>query len=96
MGVAGSYKFNMNTPMGPMTGNVTVNENGTGTLTDPMGGPTEIQDLSIDGNSFSGKAEVSSPMGKMTVEFSATVDGDAISGNIQTPMGAMSFEGERE
>ena len=75
---------------------ITVNEDGTGSLTDPMGGPTDLEGLSIDGNNFSGKADVSSPMGKMTLEFSAAVDGDSIAGNFQTPMGPMQFTGERE
>jgi hypothetical protein len=82
--------------MGQQTGEITINDDGTGSVTDPMGGPATIEDLTIEGNNFSGKADVNTPMGKITMSMSATADGDNISGSFQTPMGPMAFTGARK
>ena len=93
MSVIGTWEISTNTPMGKQTGDMTINEDGTGTMTDPMGGPAPLQELAIDGNNFSAKADINTPMGKITMTLSAVVDGDSISGSFQTPMGPMAFSG---
>lgn len=96
MSVIGTWEISTNTPMGKQSGDMVINEDGTGTMTDPMGGPAPLQDLTIDGNNFSAKADVNTPMGKITMSLSGAADGDAISGSFQTPMGPMEFSGSRK
>lgn len=54
-----------------------------------------MENVVIDGNSFSGTADAPSPTGKMRMEISGTVDGDAISGEIKSPLGTFKYSGER-
>ena len=54
-----------------------------------------VEELVIDGNSFSGICNAPSPMGTMKLEVSGTIDGNAISGMMKTPMGDMPYTGER-
>ena len=96
MSVVGTWQVSMTTPMGQQSRDITINEDGTGSLTDPMGGPAPIQELTIDGNNFSGKADVNTPIGKINMSLTASVDGDSISGSFQTPMGPMAFTGNRK
>lgn len=96
MSVAGTWEVSMTTPMGQQSGGITINEDGTGTVADPTGEPAPIQELKIEGNNFSGKADVNTPIGKINMSISAAVDGDNISGSFQTPMGPMEFSGSRK
>ena len=96
MSVVGTWQISTTTPMGKQSGEITINEDGTGSVNDPRGGPATIEDLTIDGDSFSGKADVKTPMGKITMSISATADGDSISGSFRTPMGPMAFTGTRK
>lgn len=92
---AGTWQISMNTPMGVQGGTITINEDGSGMVTDAMGQPCVLQELKIDGNKFTAKAEVNSPMGKMPTTLDAAVAGDTISGTMQTPMGPLQFSGNR-
>lgn len=53
-----------------------------------------VEDLAVDGNSFSGICNAPSPMGTMRLEVSGTVDGKTISGVFKTSMGDMKYSGE--
>lgn len=99
MSIAGTWKISMDTPMGPQVASFTIiEENGAfkGTMTDPTGASSEMEDLSVDGNSLTFKAAVNTPMGKLTLGYSGTVDGESISGNFQSPVGPMPYTGERQ
>ena len=64
-------------------------------MTGPMG-EIALDDVSVDGNSVSFKAEVNTPMGKVNLAFEGTVDGDSISGQVNTSMGSNPFSGTRQ
>jgi hypothetical protein len=97
MGVPGTYKLIMDSPTGVQTPTLKITgESGAynGTLSGPDG-IIQLQDLSVDGNSVTFKAEVSTPTGKEKLAFNCTVDGNTISGQVATPMGPKVFTGKR-
>ncbi len=98
MSALGTWKLTMNTPIGKQTPTLTiVEEAGTykGTMSSPMGS-VDLEELSVDGDQFSFKAEVDTPMGKFKLAFRGTAEGDSVSGNFDTPLGPNPFTGERE
>ena len=100
MSVSGKYKLSMQTPMGPQTPTLTLNEEGgkvSGNMSGagPMG-TAEFQDGTADGNNITFEMKISAMGQEFSLSCKATIDGDNISGQMSTPMGGADFTGQRE
>jgi hypothetical protein len=93
MSVAGTWKLSMKTPFGVQTPTLSIDENG-GKL-EGANGPADIQEVQIDGNSFSFNSKVKTPMGTFPVSFRGTVSGDEMEGTYKSMAGVTEFSGER-
>ena len=97
MSAIGTWKLTMNTPIGKQTPTLVISEQGgayKGTMEGPAG-KVDLEDVTVEGDSFAFKADVATPMGKFNLAFKGTVDGDSISGSFDTPLGPNPFTGER-
>ncbi|MGQ0740831.1 MAG: hypothetical protein ACT4OG_00845 [Alphaproteobacteria bacterium] len=98
MGIDGTWKLTINTPMGEQQSTLTIAAAGaqlTGTQSAPSGESGPIMDGNVNGNAVSWKASITRPMA-MTLEFSGTVSGDDMSGEVRLGMfGTSGFTGKR-
>ncbi len=98
MAVDGSYKVDINTPMGTQSATLTLKVDG-GSLSGTSVSSQGTQDFdggTVDGNDFAFSMSLSGPMGQIQLDFKGTVDGDDISGDVQLgSFGSASFKGSR-
>ena len=94
MSAAGNWIMTMQTPMGEQKPEVSLNDDGTGTMKSPMGEVT-LYDVVFDGDAVTFASDMKSPMGEITLTFSGVADGDNFSGSVKTPMGDQPVTGVR-
>ncbi len=98
MAVDGTYKVDINSPMGTQSATLTLKTAGS-SLSGTSAGAQGTQDFdggTVDGNDFAFSMSLSGPMGQIQLDFKGTVDGDDISGNVQLgSYGSASFKGSR-
>jgi hypothetical protein len=98
MSVDGTYKVEIDTPMGKQEAKITLKTSGnslSGTMENPMGNAS-FSGGTVNGSDVSWKAEVSSPMGKLTLAFTGKVNGSDISGEVSIgAFGSSPFKGKR-
>ncbi len=97
MAVDGTYKIEVDTPMGKMESTLTFKTAGTklhGTMESPMG----KNDFTgtVKGNEVSWGFEISGPMGNMKLDYKGKVAGNDISGEVKAgDFGSSPFKGKR-
>lgn len=94
MSAAGKWIMTMQTPMGEQKPEVVLGEDGTGTMTSPMGDAV-LHDVVFDGDAVSFASHMKSPRGEATLVFTGTVSGDEFTGSVTTPMGDQPVTGVR-
>ena len=97
MAAAGQYRIFMSTPIGDKEMVVTIVEDGngaSGTL-EAEGGFYDLNDVTVDGDTFSGSTNLNTPMGEIEATLTLTVDGDSVSGELLTPFMPIVTHGER-
>ncbi len=97
MSAIGTWKLSMDTPIGKQTPTIVILEQGgsyKGTMEGPAG-KVDLEEVTVEGNSFAFKADVTTPLGKFNLAFKGTVEGDNLSGSFKTPLGPNPFTGER-
>jgi hypothetical protein len=98
MAVDGTYKIEIDTPMGKQESTLTLKADG-GKLSGSMESMFGKQDFSggtVTGDSFAFTMEISSPMGNMKLDYTGQVSGDDISGNVKAgDFGTSPFKGKR-
>ncbi|MEE8353309.1 MAG: hypothetical protein V3S10_02535 [Dehalococcoidales bacterium] len=98
MTVDGTYKVDINSPMGTQSATLTLKADGS-SLSGSSAGAQGTQDFdggTVDGNDFAFSMSLSGPMGQIQLDFKGTVAGDDISGNVQLgSFGSASFKGSR-
>lgn len=98
MAIDGTYKIDVNSPMGAQSATLTLKTDGdslSGTSVSSQG-TQDFDGGSVDSNDFTFSMNLSGPMGQIQLDFKGTVDGDDISGNVQLgSFGSASFKGGR-
>jgi len=98
MGIAGTWKITVKTPMGDQQSTLALAVDGAtlrGTQTSSFG-VSELTGGVVNGDSATWNAKMTSPF-TMDLEFSATFDGDKIAGKVKAGMfGESDFSGSRE
>ncbi len=98
MAVAGTYKVDINSPMGTQSFTLTLKtaDNSLSGSYAGLEGTQEFDGGTIDGNEFTFSMDFRGPMGQMQLDIKGAVDGDAISGQVQFGShGTASFKGSR-
>jgi hypothetical protein len=97
MAIDGTYKIEIESPMGKMEETFIFKTKGnvlTGKVESQMG--TNEINGKVDGNNFSWESDIQSPMGSMHLTITGKVDGGAISGDVKVgDFGSSPFKGKR-
>jgi len=97
MAVDGTYKIEIDSPMGKMESKLTFKTKGnvlTGKTESQMG--TNDFTGKVNGNEFSWESEIESPMGKMNLTYKGKVTGNDISGEVTAGnFGSSPFKGKK-
>jgi hypothetical protein len=98
MAIDGTYKIEIDTPMGKQEATLTLKTAGdklSGTA-ESMFGKTDFSGGTVKGNAVAWINEISSPMGNMKLEYSGKVSGNDISGEVKAgDFGTSPFKGKR-
>lgn len=98
MAVDGTYKIEIDTPMGKQEGTLTLKADGdklSGSM-DSMMGKMEFGGGSVKGDAVSWSMNISSPMGDMKLDYTGKVTGDDIAGEVKAGnFGSSPFKGKR-
>ncbi len=94
MSAAGTWKLEVNTPMGKQTPTLVIKDDGSGEFQSPMGNAA-LSDGKLDGDSISAKVTLKVMGRDLPAEIEGKADGDSISGQVKTGMGNSSFTGTR-
>jgi hypothetical protein len=98
MAVDGTYKIEIDTPMGKQESKLTLKAAGTklsGTMESSFG-TTSFSGGTVKGNEVSWNMEITSPMGKMALAYKGKVAGNEISGEVKAgDFGTSPFKGKK-
>ena len=98
MAVDGTYKIEIDTPMGKQESKLTLKAVGgklSGTMESSFG-TTNFSGGTVTGNEVAWNMEITSPMGKMALAYKGKVAGNAISGEVKAgDFGTSPFKGKK-
>ena len=98
MAVDGTYKIEIDTPMGKQEATLTLKTDGdklSGT-SESVFGKMDFSGGTVTGDNIAWSMEISSPMGSMKLEYTGKVSGDDISGDVKAgDFGTSPFKGRR-
>lgn len=92
----GMWGVDMNTPLGVIPVTLTLNEDGTGSMTAENLGDAPVSDIVYDGPNVTFTAEIDAQGQSVTLDFSGAVDGDAIEGSFGSDFGDIAVSGTRQ
>lgn len=92
----GIWGVEMNTPLGALPATLTLNEDGSGSMSADGLGDAPIAGIMYDGNMVTFSAEVDAQGQTLVLDFSGTVEGDAINGEFGSDFGAFGVSGTRQ
>lgn len=92
----GAWDIQMNTPLGDMPAVLTINEDGSGSMSADGLGSAPLSGIMVDGNAVNFAAEVDAQGQTLVLDFSGTIDGDSLSGEFGSDFGAFGVTGTRQ
>lgn len=92
----GMWGVDMNTPLGVIPVTLTLNEDGTGSMSAANLGDAPVSDIVYDGPNVTFTAEIDAQGQSVTLDFSGAVDGDAIEGSFGSDFGDIAVSGTRQ
>lgn len=92
----GAWNIEMNTPLGALPAVLTINADGSGSMSADGLGEAPLTGIMVDGNAVNFSAEVDAQGQMLVLEFSGTVEGDALSGEFDSDFGAFGVTGSRQ
>lgn len=92
----GVWDVEMNTPLGALPATLTLNADGSGSMSADGLGEAPISGVAYDANSVSFQAEVDAQGQTLTLDFSGTVEGDSLDGEFGSDFGAFGVSGSRQ
>ena|SRR4030042_1792988 len=98
MAIDGTYKIEIDTPMGKQEATLNLKTDGdklSGT-TESAFGKTDFSGGTVSGDTVAFSMEISSPMGNMKLDYSGKVSGNDISGSVKAgDFGSSPFKGKK-
>ena len=92
----GMWGVDMNTPLGVIPVTLTLNEDGTGSMSAANLGEAPVSDIVYDGPNVTFTAEIDAQGQSVMLDFSGAVDGDAIEGSFGSDFGDIAVSGTRQ
>ena len=92
----GVWNVEMDTPLGAIPAVLTLNADGTGSMSADALGEAPIDGIVFDGNSLTFDTEIDAQGTTLVLEFSGSVDGDSIEGEFGSDFGAFGVTGTRQ
>ena len=93
----GIWEVEMTIPqLGALPATMTINEDGTGSMSLGPLGEASFEGVTFDGNSMGFEGEFDAQGNLIVLEFSGEVDGDALTGEFQSDFGTMTVTGTRQ
>jgi len=92
----GAWDVEMNTPLGALPATLTLNADGSGSMSADGLGEAPISGITYDGNSVSFDAEVDAQGQSLVLEFNGSVDGNSLDGEFGSDFGAFGVSGSRQ
>ena len=95
--LSGTWTLTIETPMGISNPVLTIWKSGGGYegSYESRRGKRVVEDVVVEGQTFSFRMMVSMPMGDFEMTYKGSIDGETISGTIGNPMGEIAFVGKR-
>ncbi len=98
MAIDGTYKIEIDTPMGKQESTLTLKTDGnklSGNM-ESMLGKMDFSGGTVKGDDFAWNMEITSPMGNMKLEYTGKVSGNEISGQVKAgDFGSSPFKGKK-
>ncbi|WP_237132078.1 hypothetical protein [Pseudohongiella sp. O18] len=91
----GEWVITIDTPIGAMNADLTINEDLTGNMSSQDMGSSPIHSVAIAGDTLSFATDIDAQGTSMTLAFTGTVDGDMMSGSFDTDFGPIPVTGRR-
>ena len=91
----GVWGVEMNTPLGALPAVLTLNADGSGSMSADGLGDAPISGVMYDGNSINFEAEIDAQGQTLVLVFTGTVDGDSLEGEFGSDFGAFGVSGTR-
>lgn len=92
----GVWEVEMNTPLGALPATLTMNEDGSGSMSAQGLGATPLSGIMYDGNAVTFDAEVDAQGQTLMLEFEGSVVGDSLAGEFGSDFGAFAVTGTRQ
>ncbi len=92
----GAWDVEMSTPLGALPATLTLNADGSGSMSADGLGEAPISGITYDGNSVSFDAEVDAQGQSLVLEFNGSVDGNSLDGEFGSDFGAFGVSGSRQ
>lgn len=92
----GVWDVSMNTPLGMMDATLTLNADGSGSMSTLELGEAPLEGAVYDGNNVSFDIEVDAQGQVVVLGFNGQVDGDAINGQFSSDFGSFAATGTRQ
>ena len=92
----GVWGVEMNTPLGALPATLTLNADGSGSMSADGLGDAPISGVVFDGNSVAFETEIDAQGQSLVLEFSGNVDGDSLEGEFGSDFGAFGVSGSRQ
>ena len=91
----GTWSVEMNTPLGMLPATLTLNEDGSGSMTSDQLPEASFSGAVFDGNDIAFSVEVDAQGQTLLLDFSGTVEGNSVSGQFGSNFGDFSVTGSR-
>tara|TARA_B100002003_G_scaffold202570_1_gene194818 strand:+ start:92 stop:451 length:360 start_codon:yes stop_codon:yes gene_type:complete len=92
----GVWGIEMNTPLGAVPATLTLNADGSGSMSADQLGDAPISGVIFDGNSIAFEAAIDAQGQSLVLEFTGNVDGDSLEGEFGSDFGAFGVSGNRQ
>jgi hypothetical protein len=92
----GVWGIEMNTPIGAVPATLTLNADGSGSMSADQLGDAPISGVIFDGNSIAFEAAIDAQGQSLVLEFTGNVDGDSLEGEFGSDFGAFGVSGNRQ
>jgi len=92
----GAWNIEMNTPLGAMPAVLTINADGSGSMSADGLGSAPLSGIMVDGNAVTFEASVDAQGQSLVLDFTGTVDGDSLAGEFGSDFGAFGVTGTRQ
>jgi len=93
--LVGNWEITIDTPIGAMTANLTVNPDLSGQMSSGDLGTAALAGVSVSGDAVSFNTTINAQGQSLTLAFAGNVVGDTLTGSFDTDFGAVAVSGRR-